>query len=53
MAAFGDECGKPRRGFGNGIGRGDADDVEAFPPAVGDQSGSGGRRILDQKSRSA
>ena len=46
MMAFGEELPETPGGFGNRIRRGDADDIEPFPPRIGDQ------RVL-QKSRSA
>jgi hypothetical protein len=40
-------------GLGNRVRGGDADDVEAFALAVGDEEGLGLARVGDQKSRSA
>jgi hypothetical protein len=44
--ALGEELLQAPGGFGNRIRRGDPDDIEAFPPRVGDQR-------FPQKSRSA
>jgi hypothetical protein len=45
VVAGGDELTQTERGFGNRIGRGDADDVEPLALAVGDERRLGGGRI--------
>jgi hypothetical protein len=45
VAAFCQKLSQPFRGLRDRIGRGDADGVEAFAPAVGDQSRFGGRGV--------
>jgi len=49
----GEELGEAGGGLGDRVRRGDADDVEAFALAIGNQEGFGRAGVLDQKSRSA
>jgi hypothetical protein len=50
VAAFGEPGLQARRGFGNGVGRGDAQDVEAL--AAGSLFQPMAQRVGVQKSRS-
>jgi hypothetical protein len=51
--AFGEKGAEPGGGLRGGVGRGNADRVEAFAVAVSNQESLGGSRIVDQKSRLA
>jgi hypothetical protein len=53
VAAGGEKFAEAWGGFGNDVGCGDADHVEALVLAVGDDESLRRLGILDQKSRSA
>jgi hypothetical protein len=53
VAACGEEFAEMRRGVGDGVRRGDADDVETLAFAVRDEVRLRLAGVLDQKSRSA